>query len=824
MKNKKLINEEIKRIHEIMGIDTIFSNLLNESGGVGLLTKFLKPSAKLSDGLEIAKGIKNSSILDASGTRLLLADEIPHATSLVKLGEANNWVGFRDELIDMSKESAGSSKKVVADKVIDGLVNKVNNQIPELKSYKDDISDFKSNKTSDGEDVDKVSEAMQEVIYEDFYGENKMVEFTNENLRDIYVHDLKTKLDLDTNWKKSTDIEPTPSDDILTDIEAAKNMEIDARFEQYKKLAKQLEKTDKDFKMPQFLKDDTFRTELRDSIRKQVDSAWASRSEADNAKFEEWKQQLDNLTPAQKEVAIKEATGRAERALKSISEKILNWIKRQGYNMSVGTIKSIIDLPKNAVEFVKLIKQGKFAEAKTMIKNAFYRIIALLVMDIFNEWIAYTLRKEYDEDLPLPTYMVGIPDITSQNGFLSWLGRAIISKPILYYDMVATVVNGTTMIRHSRDSEGNTYLEEYNKSLEDAKEKGILPSSQFNSADANSAITLKTFVEKVIPQEQQKIFVDLITGGTLNNSFSQNDNFWGDALDYINDYDFNWDTLVGLPLNNFYFIGKDVFYYNRNGRFNVKGMDTDEPYIVGKYNKEGEEEKIVIKDLFYKEGDDAINRFLRDFYPTDAQTVLVEKTVDYPKIIFNQQGFDNQSEMDKAVGIVEALDPLVQYSLVNSGFEGIDMDDFKNYKFYLSNDVEQDPNNGFWKAKPNAKEIKDAPYYIDKKGTKDSDGNYPVYRITKTDDKLISNVWEPNTWYVRIPKDGKTWQPLGDFLKVNSAKDSQTTNESKTPKEQFETENPGIKLTLKASIGDLAVYEGDNNKRYKLSEGKIVEF
>jgi len=835
--NNKLISEEILRIHELMGLgesllkDILISNDLKSTIKESLIASAISSALKISDLADIARTIKNSSLIDATGN-LIRAAEKPHAETLLRLeGNPEEFVRTLKEFAD---EAVGTPKRKVADEIIGDFITKVHNVSNDLKNLESTTNGVKNDLiTNNGLSNDEAVEQIQKEIDELFYGkdgEEPLVKFSDESLRDIYVYDLRKKLNLDTKWERPVRVEPedtrTP-EEISAEIELAKKQAIEAKFNSYKKIGEDLEKASKKrgdkppFEMPNIFKKSNFKEELITSIRDAVDSRFASRIDADAAKIEDWISQLERLTPLQKEKAITDAASRANRASEKWVEKTLNYITNKGIKLGQDTLTKIKDFPKHVKEFFTLLFKGNVKEAIKFLFDKIQMILYVFILEMINQYAEYTLRLYYDKDTLLPTFYVGMPPI--EEGVMSWvgwIGKILISGPLFVYDTIAVITNS---IYGGIYYAGGTYKDKLESNIKTLKDEGILPDSQLDRADDNSIEALSNFLQKVLPEDKKELIKDILSGQTqsiegygLGTIFSN--------LGNINLL--NWDNLVGLPLDQFFVVGKNIYFANQNGRFTVKGLDTDDPYIEGKYDNEGEVEKVSIKKMFFNENGNTINRFLVDFYPVDEQSKLVEKTTKFPKTITPDNKFGtNQSNYNGTIGLVISGLSELKTELATAGIENLNMDDVFTYNFYPQDQTSVNPTlPGYRKANAGANKVGTQLYYLDQQGTPDELGNYPVYRLVKTSKE--STKYKPNTWY--ILKDNTTWTPLSEYVDSSQGTTQSTTpagsaETSETPKEKFEREK-GIKLTLLTSTGSMAVYKGSDNKNYKLENGNIVEF
>lgn len=852
MKNKKLISEEIKRIHELMGVETLIneifddlksSNLINEQI-LGLIPRLVKPGAKMSDAVEFARLIKDNTMVNASG-QLIRAAQIPHATKLVQLGDGGNWEEFTTELIDLSKNPVGTPQRIVADEIIGGLVRKINDAHTELKNYESNLNQVKNDAITNGMSEAEATERMQRLIDQDFYSPTKQVEFAQTQVRDIYVNNLRKNLDLDTEWKLPLEDVVKQKTDVFTKLELSKKKAIEDRWDDLQKVMAALEKHSKlrgdnpPFKRPDWLsskaKVEEFKTNVIDSIKNAVDARFKSLEVASEATLEKWLLELSKMDPAEQEAAILKVVNRVSKVQDSI-------LKRFGVGAYKSTIGNIQGALVNVAEISKYLFKLDFKGLAQYFSNTFktfaFKLLWITVIYTINEISEYFIRKYYDKDTLAPVVSIGLPPFGgTSSDWGSYLGKLFITGPILIWNAGAALTNGVYYGIHLQTEEGLTYEEELDNTVAVLKSEKILPTTKTRVlGDENTEQLLIKLFEYLSPNEEWK------SDDFLSNVIKFGGTFIGDSSSLL-----DWDIVTGLPIEQFYVVGKDIYFVNKNGRFNVsytvdsEGNISSPPTIRGKegvYGDPDEETIINLKDLFAVKDGEPLNRYLRDLYPIDEQTPISEPLTAYPKVIYNPPGFVGESAIisENSVGLVNTETNIIMQGLATSGLD-LDMSKFVSYEFYKPEEVEADPEKeGYFRTRPGTspipyltitfgdKMLPQVVFYVDDKGTK-VDGNYPVYRIAKVADNPADTSLTPGMWLIRKPKDGKNWQPLKDVatkLQFGS-NTTQSTNENLSPKEQFEKDNPSTKLTLIASIGDLAVYRGSDNKRYKLLEGKIVD-
>jgi len=778
--DKKIIFEEILRIHQLMDVDVLLNETFNKDNLVleqgGLISSLVRLSTKFSDLVDYTTTIKNSRVLNPRTGKVFGAEKIPYAEELLQL------VGKPDEFIETLKnfadEAPNTAQREVADEIINKFINKTHQKSADLRDLETKLNDLKSTSSGLGKSADDIEDELQIEIDELFYGkagQKPLVKFNVDSLRDLYVYNLRKKLNLDTEWKRPQTVGPvntiTPQQ-IISQIQTAKKSEINLRYQTYKQIGKKLEKNSKlrgdkpPFKMPSIFKKSNFKKELQDTIKNAVDKQFGGRVKADAAKLQDWVNQLDGLTKQEKEDAIKLAANRITNQVNSRFEKLLKATKKRGIEI-IQIQKRIKELPSVIWEFLKLLVKGNIKGATNLVLKKIEYYIYMFILSFINEFVGYRIRKYYDKDTALPLFYVGLPPI--EGGYMDWIlyfGKIVTSPIILSYDIFATIVN--ILAPATLYDDGN-YKEKLEDKITYLKDEGILPGSQSEKVNAN---TLLKFYQKVVPKDKIKIFtgttgVNFLTGLTD-----------GGGVDLV-----NWDSLVGLPISQFYVNGSDIYFVNQNGRFEVKDSDKNDPYIEGKYDNEDEEEKVYIKKMFFDKDDDTINRFLVDFYPIDEQTKLLDKSSNYPKIIEPDDRWGNmQNKLKNAMGLVDRS-PLKKNSLATSGIKNLDMDNIISYDFYNEDDIDEDPTKpGYYKPKNDVEEIVSRLFYVDRTGNKDDNGNYPVYRVQNSGPKP-GDKFKPMTWY--ILKNNKIWVPLEDFL--NNPNTQTTTNES--PEQRWLSEN-----------------------------------
>jgi len=258
---------------------------------------------------------------------------------------------------------------------------------------------------------------------------------------------------------------------------------------------------------------------------------------------------------------------------------------------------------------------------------------------------------------------------------------------------------------------------------------------------------------------------------------------------------------------------KNLLYMANNGAFKIKGEGVNS--YIDAIDKEGQEVQIKVEDIFA----DKYNRFLDDYRPSDEQPKATDYVEFWPKEIeWDNRGGSINEKLQNTIGVfnpnfVGLLTPISNY-LRNNGVN-LPSKNLQTYGFYEEDEITKDQNGNY--ITDGVTEVDSFPYLVEKDR---------AYRIYKADQDYRmkdseGNSIEEGVYYVT---DGTQWIPLLSKAREILGQQQESTNESKTPLELFKEENPNVDLTQTASIGNLVTYKGSNNKRYKLSEGKIVEF
>jgi len=873
MKNKKLINEEIKRIHELMGVNDLFSDLfINEVLDIVDSRKLLSeqplarlamaghsvsPTFKATRLIDLTTGIAKNTMVNLNNQPLISAELKAAAT---ELNSATNYVA---KLEEFSKATEGTPKRALADDLIETFITNVHSENTDLAGLESAFETLRTNEIAAGTEASVVDEKIQTMIDDFFYGPDKKVKFTDDGFAPIYTNRLRKNLNLETDWVRPTEPKATftPLPDGTTykgELERIINFgSEESKFQELIKFMEGMVESTKNlpaeerFKIPEWVKGSTdkdgnftvtkdtqallteIKKEYESYINRQLDTLGERYSPDSVEKVNKVQAIVDGMADTERAKILTEATERTKKQYLTRFDSLIKFLKE---NKLVNAKSKIGQAIRKVVLEIPVVGEKSVKLWDLAFKNWKTRILTMIVIEVINTGLEWSTRRNYDKTLPLPMLFTGIPFIDGTvNELVGWVGKAIFSKYILGYDMIATVTN---MIYAGTLGGSENARQSLSGSKQDMISKGVIP--EYQNVDDNTAKTMYDFFNKVLTKDQKNA-IDTFRGETVFEDENGNQKSYAQAVQqfgnnwismFQSDLDF-LDGMYGLPFNQFYFNGSDVYLVNKNGRFTVKGLDTDEPYIEGK-NEDGEIEQIKIKTLF-EPNDNTLfiesgqDRYFEHLTPTDEQTKLVIYSPNAPINIINPTGFNNQRLLN-SVGVANtnsSVASLEEKADILRKIPGVKPSDLVIYTMYdMDNLIANPEKEGTFILKTKEQNDGEEPkalgsfvYYIDGKGPKDALGYSPAYRLQEG--KGTSG-YEYGVWYIGKKEDDKSWLNFKEWFEKNDTSTTQSTNENLSPKEQFEKDN-NVKLTLTASIGDLAVYKA-NGKRYKLSEGNIVEF
>jgi len=802
--DKKLISE-ISRIHELMGT----KNLITEQA----ITRIA------DDLLDFVKSWRST------GTNKVIrtASEFDNLSDDAKkfFDELESMVNSKkdDEILDLFNQNRNSDVSTYITRMENKIYDDIHTNTEDLKPWKDNLERYK---TEEGFSDSTINEFIDEEIDARNWSQQK---------KDLYKRKLREELGI-TNKSTGTklsdaeiaqrmdDITGSKSSGVADDVASIETRaetsfdqskfyeSIDAQFNEYQKIADDLvnatKNTDKPFVYPKRLKKvknaEEFKSQLQTEIEVEVNKVLG-----DNrlkAKLEDYEKALNKLTKAEKQAAITRAVETAAKNTKSRFIKILESMFRAG-RLPFAKYNQMKKWVGNNIKAIPVVGENLVNIYSKTVGRWWVKLILNLALTGSNMFTEYRVRKYYDEDMVLPTWYNTVPFVGGASDWVRWLTGMVFGGEALLYNIIAVTTNN---IMYSDEMEDKPSFV-LGAKITEFKDSGMLPEIQF-SGDDETLEKFRKFLGKVTPTgSASTALTEFLSAKNISSALNFWENFTEDGL---------MDDFFGMPFNQIYLVKNKFYYVTENGRFEILDAEGDKPYI--ETLKDGKKENIYIKDIFL----DKYPRFLEGYEVSREEDKVPLEIVKQNTIgsVFPDNKMLNpilDGKFEDTVGIYvpssvkkTALTQVSDSDLRNK----LNSRDILTFDFYKAMDVipNEAKGEGWFKPKEGADRIDDFIYYND---------NGTPLRIVLTQAREVN--YEPNTYYI-LNKEGTEWTKLSDFLDERAPNNTTSTNESKTPKEQFETENPGIKLTLKASIGDLAVYEGDNNKRYKLSEGKIVEF
>ena len=876
MKNKKLINEEIKRIHELMGVNDLFSDLfINEVLDIVDSQKLLSeqplarlamaghsvsPTFKATRLIDLTKGIAQNTMVNLRNEPLISAEQKAAATEL------NNATNYVAKLEEFSKATEGTPKRALADELIETFITNVHSENTDLAGLESAFETLRTNEIAAGTEASVVDENIQTMIDDFFYGPDKKVKFTDDGFAPIYTNRLRKNLGLETDWVRPT--EPvatyTPLPDGKTykaELERITNFASEeAKFNELIRYMEKIQNSeanqklpyDEQFKIPKWVAGSTgadgkfivttntqtllneIQKEYISFINTKLEQLGERYSVASVEKVNRVQAIVDGMTDAEVQKILIESTENVKKQVLTRMDRFVKFLKE---NKLIRAKSKIGQAIRNVVLEIPVIGERSVKVWDFAFKNWKTRIITMIILEVINTGLEWSLRRNYDKTVPIPLIFTGIPFIDGTvNEMVGWIVKAVFSKYTLGYDIFASVVNGVYATTQGFSESARQSL---TNSRQDMISSGVIP--EYQNIDENTAKTMYDFFVKVLTTDQKNA-IDTIRGEKVfkdekgnQMSFAQATQKLGDNFMSMMESDLEFfDGTYGLPIKQFIFNGSDVYLINKNGRFTVKGLDTDEPYIEGE-NEDGETEQIKIKTLF-EPNDNTLfiesgqDRYFEHLKPTDEQTKLVIYSPNAPINIIKPTGF-NDERLLNSIGIANtnsSAKSLEEKADILRKIPKVKPSDLVIYTMYSKDDVVENPDKlGTFRLKTKEENDGNEPrafgsfvYYIDGKGTKDELGYSPAYRLQEGKGK---QGYDYGVWYMGKNEDGKSWINFKEWFEKNNTSTTQSTNENLSPKEQFEKDNPNTKLTLIAAIGDLAVYKGSDNKRYKLLEGKIVD-
>lgn len=799
--NKQIL-EEVSRIHQLMGVKEV---ILEQN-------RFIKLADDVVDIIRTVRGVD-----DISKLTKVEQDFFKGMDDLLR-GKKD------DEILDFLKQNKnkpGVSKYV--DEIETTLFNKLNEDYPELQQLKDTMQGAKNSQTGSAEDF--TDEDIVNII------NSRMDEISGSpEYKELYVNRLKKELGIKDNVKptrklsddellitRGTD-ETTPqrvSQEIAgleTDVTRLEDEalrlsgeQLEAKMDEFiDSWAKKLKEAE--LKLPpkrRFFKTNQDYLNFVSELKKGMKNSFKAYGESIDNIPQKWFDDFAQL-PSEKQKAIFESALQGSTTWKPKGNAGKAWDNTVAvYNWA--TLKPIL----------QKLPGGAGSGLRPWLKRLGYRYLITGFGQMWYTYISSQYKKFTDEDLTNMSATNAIADYISkdaESGSPQALGGQMVgflTAPLFTpWNIFAGTMATYDYVTETPSQVGNGIAASKIKDLED---QGLL------SSDAEAMEQILTFISEVTGQST-------VEGSeTYDPRLTKNVSDWKAnyvALQNLLSGGGNWkDVLMGLPVSgglNQLVVdkNKDLLYMANNGAFKIKGEGVNS--YIDAIDKDGQEVQIKIKDIFT----DKYNRFLGDYRPSDEQPKAADYVEFWPKeIAWDNKGGDLYNDkLQNTIGVfnpnfVGLLTPISNY-LRNNGVN-LPSKNLQTYAFYEEDEITKDQNGNY--ITDGVTEVDSFPYLVEKD---------KVYRIYKADDDYSmkdseGNSIEEGVYYVT---DGRQWIPLLSKAREITSQSQESTNESKTPLELFKEENPNVELTQTGAIGDLVTYKGSNNKRYKLSEGKIVEF
>ena len=816
MKNdKKNIITEISRIQEIMYGKSIISE--------GKITRF---ADDLADFIKTFK--TTSKYTNATSELVSYVDEI---ASLAKSTDINK----EQKIIDLLNAERANSQLLSTVDEFEGLIyKKMHEGQPDLKDIRNNVETFKNEKNPDG-----TSKYTDEDV-------NGYIDETVKDLdgaaKELYVRKLKEEfgIKVDTPTVSTSTTRKLSDDELLiktkrevsteaaslenkvnsleTDLPKLEGAELEKRIDEFVEAwAQTLKKIDgKVGALPgkkKFFKTNQEYTLFVTELKKSLNEAFKAIDKSIDSIPEKYFDDFANL-PADKQLKVlRQARDNAKLLLPPGKGK-----------SALDAIFAVYDVASLNILFKKLpggtaSAAGFGPAAKAFLKRLGWKMTANLVLGACWNIMNAGVKKIEDEDL-IDTSAGGLLDMmfgesTAESWTPAWaaqkLGGMFLNSATFGWTATSFIISFGDWA--NTDSEPG--LNGTNKNNKQFDDLGM------SASDAESIEALENFMNIITPN------TNIETGDNISYDISKWNYLIGSLRDGKIDYT---DMIYGLPTSGINQIrvdaNKEFWYIGDNGMFKIEGVIVPEgqeanPYIEVK-DSEGNQSQIIIKDIFL----DKYNRFLADYYPVTEQPTSGASLRFWPmEVKWDEKGSKSQTaELSKLVGVwnpnlIGIVSPITNF-LKASGTT-LPSKYLQPYGYYKEEDITRNED-GTIDVKPGT-DVERFTYLVE-------NGNaYRIYQADKDYYNVIDSDGDEvkgGVYYV-VPSGGGQWAKLTtkarEILSKADDKTTTSTNENLSPKELFEKNN-NVKLTLTASIGDLAVYKGSDNKRYKLSEGKIEDF
>lgn len=853
MENKHLLNEELLRICELMNISP--KHLLFE-GRLDLLDI----KRLVGDAVNSAK-FERRTLATTADELAELADIERISNDLnTKLAEGEDaFITKLDELSNSTKQVEKDFAKLVDTKVANKLETDyaqeftdigtdVTKAVDEIKTKNPNIPD---NDLTDATHI-YIEDGFEKTVKLADGTEGKLADIESPYLREKAIKAAKKKAGLDPNYKP---VRKTTS--TLTKIQRIRNT-VESWFKSVEtKKTELLTRLDSATTEEEFKKILDEYMDFMSSSYKQLGlpkeswikwfngdyNAWKTKVERDfkkiysqnikNVEDSTWWKYVQKLTDAQKDEVIKDAVSKAlKKVEKKVDSKTFEKLKKWASRLSG---KTLMDKAGLSVWHQSLVRLGVY-----------------VFINAETAYVAKKLKEDYDIDLPdwLPPYTVDFESWGYGSNVIGNIGAIISNILLTIPNLIVAFIEYGVYLLYNKD-EDDTYrvkLENYITQLEQQKYNFNL-----NTAQNDKLHTFVTNMYKGVPGYESLLEVlDTVHSGATGSELRVKTNklkdlpalwqIWANQVPdnvKLTEDDYR-EIFYGLPIaipgfagnNQIIPINDDFYYVTPGNLFKIEDFEGEDPYINGV--EDGDDVVIKLRDIFLKDK----NKFLPGITAKDEPPVIDLQVAEYNLKVNENDGWPSK-DMEillNSTGILS--NKYLPQSEVNKLKEHvkkygkeINLGKIAHYRFYNDGDLKKTHSNEFTPIEgkfPVKKENGDnleAFYYIDKDGTplrilnleKDITGISSLAQNSLNNTTMLKDVW-----YAR--KDGK-WYPLIDLLD-NSPENNTAPSASaaKSPKEKWEEEHPGVKLTQTGAIGKLVTYSGSDGKRYKQENGQIVEF
>jgi len=876
---KTLLEEELFRIHELMGVST--ANVIKEM--ISDYNKSLITEGRL-DLLDFKRFVTDAASAAKTNRSLIAPAELDEITRIYDdlVGRLNNETDFvarLDELRSSTKTAESDFAKAVDAKVLSKLNTDYNTEFTELATELSDVKTAFKAKHPNMTDAD--IDNLLHLYIEDMWGKGVKLEdgttlkkgnVKSPYLRKKVIENTKTRAGLDpavTGVRASATTELTVSERLkkfwegLTSTRAKlesamvllKTASSETEFvsalteylDAYSKLIKDLPPKYKDKVLNLFPNKnfDTWKTDVLQKLKTSYDDAVSrATKDLDEANWIEYVQSRPDA----------ELRTLFQKAGMDVTNTFGKKVKASGANEK--TVLALENFLKAVTWYPgRAYVSSKPALAKWPLQIGIRALLSVISTSLYNATVV-TLKKDTDEDgFTFGPVTLNMDDWMHDYGLITNLGKILVNSTMTLPNFLISLGTYVNYNRTEKSSTPNAQLNSYVDTLEQNKYDFSL-----NTESSNK---LNTFIKNIYKgKPEYEMVVKALTaantavqdGKSLTDIQSQIEAYpvwqiWSSSLptdSNLTAEDYR-DMVYGLPMSIGGFGGQvnqirpyagDFYYITANNMFKIEDFEGENPYIVG--IKDGDEEKIFIKDIFFND----VNKYLPGVKSTNTPAPGIKAM---PASVKPGTGYGGEADKyENTLGLLSGN--LIYGDKINTLREqaekagkSLDLSKYGIYNFYKEGDYVQIPNfPNEYSAKTNSDGTIAIPsgeeqifyssddnkmyrlYYNDY-------GDLAVNVYNKSGDSISNTKMTRGNWYARGVDDNK-WHLLTDLLKdkapgsTNAPGSSAAADTEKSPKEKWEDEHPGVKLTQSVSFGELVTYSGSDGKNYKLENGKIVEF